>query len=146
MARSVRETDTVRRALGLGPVHLLGQSFGGFVALEYVLAHPEHVLSLVLSNTAASAAETVRHMHGLRTRSRRSATDPGPHEAAGTTDSAAYQDVVRRALRAASRRSHPYEPERSGGSTTRRWRRCWPTSAPRTCRCGAPTSSCAPGR
>ena len=114
MDRSVRETETVRRELDLGPVHLLGQSFGGFVALEYALAHPESVRSLILSNTAASAAETVRHMHSLRgelppMRYRTLIA----HEAAGTTDDPAYQDVVGELYARHLRRSHPYEPERS---------------------------------
>lgn len=34
-----------------GNVTLLGHSFGGFLALEYVLAHPSRVSRLILSNT-----------------------------------------------------------------------------------------------
>ena len=40
LERSVAEVEHVRTALSLGPVHVLGQSFGGFLALEYTLAHP----------------------------------------------------------------------------------------------------------
>ncbi len=114
MERSVEETEAVRTALDLGPVHLLGQSFGGFLALEYALAHPDAVSSLVLSNTAASAPETVRHMSTLR--------DALPkedyatllrHEAAGTTDAEEYQAIVTGLYATHMRRSHPYEPERS---------------------------------
>src|SRR5436190_18748994 len=35
--RFVEEVEAVRQALGLGQVHLLGQSWGSFLALEYAL-------------------------------------------------------------------------------------------------------------
>ncbi|UIU18045.1 alpha/beta fold hydrolase [Klebsiella michiganensis] len=37
MARYVREVETVRRTLGLGQVHLLGHSWGGWLAIEVAL-------------------------------------------------------------------------------------------------------------
>ena len=40
MERFVAEVDTVRRALNLDQVHLLGQSWGGWLAIEYLLTHP----------------------------------------------------------------------------------------------------------
>lgn len=40
MARYVREVETVRRTLGLGQVHLLGHSWGGWLAIEVALHHP----------------------------------------------------------------------------------------------------------
>jgi pimeloyl-ACP methyl ester carboxylesterase len=43
-------------ALDAGPVHLLGHSMGGLVALRHVLAHPDTVRSLVLMDTAAAPA------------------------------------------------------------------------------------------
>lgn len=42
-------------ALDLGPVHLLGFSMGGFVALRIALARPELLRSLALLNTSAEA-------------------------------------------------------------------------------------------
>src|SRR5215212_8424201 len=35
--RFVKEVDTVRHALGLEQIHLLGQSSGGWLAIEYML-------------------------------------------------------------------------------------------------------------
>ena len=40
--------------LALGPVHLLGHSMGGLVALEMAARHPQQVGSLILAGTAAS--------------------------------------------------------------------------------------------
>ncbi|MCX5387075.1 alpha/beta fold hydrolase [Streptomyces sp. NBC_00083] len=45
------ETEDLRRLLGhlgLGPVDLIGASWGGRVAADFALAHPEHVRSLTL--------------------------------------------------------------------------------------------------
>ena len=41
ITRYVAETETVRQALGLGRVHLLGHSWGGWLGIEYALTHPE---------------------------------------------------------------------------------------------------------
>ena len=56
LPRFVDEVEQVRRALGLGPsdFFLLGQSWGGILALEYALAHPETLKGLVVSNMMAS--------------------------------------------------------------------------------------------
>jgi proline iminopeptidase len=50
--RFVDEVDQVRRALGLDPSNfcLLGHSWGGILAMEYALAHPEALKCLVISN------------------------------------------------------------------------------------------------
>jgi len=48
--RYVAEVDEVRSALGLKRVHLLGQSWGGALAVEHVLSrNPDGVESLILS-------------------------------------------------------------------------------------------------
>jgi proline iminopeptidase len=49
--RYAREMEQVRSALNLGPVHALGQSWGGWVVIEHALTFPNQVASLVLSNT-----------------------------------------------------------------------------------------------
>lgn len=51
----VEEIDAVRDALGLAEVHLFAHSYGGPLALEYLLSEPRAgVRSLVLSNSFAS--------------------------------------------------------------------------------------------
>jgi proline iminopeptidase len=56
ISRFVDEVEQVRRALGLGPddFYLLGHSWGGILAMEYALAHQEHLKGLVISNMMAS--------------------------------------------------------------------------------------------
>ncbi|MEY4828436.1 MAG: hypothetical protein RLZZ562_232 [Planctomycetota bacterium] len=54
--RFVDEVEQVRVALGLGPDNfvLLGQSWGGILAIEYALAHPGKLKGLVISNMMSS--------------------------------------------------------------------------------------------
>lgn len=54
-AQWVADAEGLRQALDLGPIVLFGISYGGFLALEYALAHPGNVRALILSDTAASA-------------------------------------------------------------------------------------------
>lgn len=54
--RFVDEVEQVRVGLGLDRENfvLYGQSWGGLLAIEYALAHPEHLKGLVISNMMAS--------------------------------------------------------------------------------------------
>ena len=54
--RFVDEVEQVRSALGLGKENffLLGQSWGGILAIEYALEHQEHLRGLIVSNMMAS--------------------------------------------------------------------------------------------
>lgn len=54
----VDDVDLVRRTLGLDRIALLGHSFGGVVAMEYALAHPEALSALVLAATIRSLPVT----------------------------------------------------------------------------------------
>ncbi|MFL5965501.1 MAG: proline iminopeptidase-family hydrolase [Gaiellaceae bacterium] len=60
------ELETVRSALGLERIHLLGTSWGGMLALEHVLAGALGIVGLILSSTLASTEEWVREMKRLR--------------------------------------------------------------------------------
>ncbi len=64
--RYARELEQVRTGLGLGPVHLLGQSWGGWLAIEYALTFPEGLRSLILSNTAGDLPHLVEELNRLR--------------------------------------------------------------------------------
>jgi len=56
LPRFVDEVEQVRTALGLDErnFYLFGHSWGGLLAIEYALAHPEHLKGLVISNMMAS--------------------------------------------------------------------------------------------
>ena len=47
LARYVRQVDGLLDHLGVGPVHFLGHSYGGFVTLRYALEHPARLASLI---------------------------------------------------------------------------------------------------
>jgi proline-specific peptidase len=64
--RFVTEVERVRQALDLGQTHLLGQSWGAILALEYALHHQEHLCSLTLASGAASVVEYVAGMNAWR--------------------------------------------------------------------------------
>ena len=54
--RFVEEVETVRKALGLGPdnFYLLGQSWGGILAIEYALKYQQNLKGLIISNMVGS--------------------------------------------------------------------------------------------
>jgi len=59
VARFVDEVEQVRKALGLDAsnFYLLGQSWGGLLAMEYALAHQDALKGLIISNMMASIPE-----------------------------------------------------------------------------------------
>ena len=95
IARYVRETETVRRVLQLGKVHLLGHSWGGWLAIEYALTFPEALKTLILEDTAADIPHLISELERLR-----GALGPETvammqrHEAEGTLDHPEYQAAI----------------------------------------------------
>ena len=63
--RAVEELDQVRAALGLDRCHLLGQSWGGWLAIEYMTGRPAGIERLVLASTSASIPEFTAGARGL---------------------------------------------------------------------------------
>ena len=63
--RACREVDQVRRALGLEQCHLLGQSWGGWLAIEYLSRGTAAVVSVVLASTSASIPQFVAEARRL---------------------------------------------------------------------------------
>jgi proline-specific peptidase len=55
VSRFVNEVDMVRHALHLDKVVILGQSWGGMLAIEYLLTKPKGVRGAILSNSLSSA-------------------------------------------------------------------------------------------
>tara|TARA_B100000676_G_scaffold152906_1_gene150894 strand:- start:1814 stop:2710 length:897 start_codon:yes stop_codon:yes gene_type:complete len=64
--RYAREMEWVRRALDLGQVHSLGQSWGGWLVIEHALTFPEAMRSLVLSNTTGEVPYLQQEQNRLR--------------------------------------------------------------------------------
>jgi proline iminopeptidase len=63
--RSVEEVDQVRAALGLDRCHLLGQSWGGWLSIEYMTRGANGIERLVLASTSASIPEFMAGARGL---------------------------------------------------------------------------------
>ncbi|MFO1069210.1 MAG: proline iminopeptidase-family hydrolase [Geminicoccaceae bacterium] len=95
ISRYVAEVETVRTALGLGRVHLLGHSWGGWLGIEYALTHPAALKTLILENTNADMPHLIGELERLR-----AALGPETvammqrHEAEGTLDHPEYQAAV----------------------------------------------------
>ena len=62
----VEEVEEVRRALGLGRIHLAGSSWGGQLALAYALKYQENLKSLVIKSGLASVPLCVAEMERLK--------------------------------------------------------------------------------
>ena len=63
--RFVDEVEQVRQALQLDNFYLFGHSWGGILAIEYALAHPEHLKGLVISNMMASGPAYNKYAHDV---------------------------------------------------------------------------------
>jgi proline iminopeptidase len=59
------DADALRATFGFNRWTVLGQSFGGHVALMYVLRYPERVSQLILMDTAADARWSAEHAPDL---------------------------------------------------------------------------------
>jgi proline-specific peptidase len=99
----VEEIGEIRKSLGLNEIHLLGQSWGGFLAQEYMLTKPTGVKSLILANSAASTKRWISEANRLRAELPQEIQQIlKKHEDAGTTDNPAYvsatDDFYRRHL------------------------------------------------
>ena len=66
IGRYVEETETVRKALGLGKVHMLGHSWGGWLAIDYALTYPENLRTLILEDTVADMPHLISELERLR--------------------------------------------------------------------------------
>ena len=95
ITRYVEEVETVRKALDLGKVHLVGQSWGGWLSIEYGVTYPDNLKTIILENTCGDMphliGELERHREAL-----------GPetvammqrHEAEGTLEHPEYQAAI----------------------------------------------------
>jgi proline iminopeptidase len=62
MEAQVADLDAIRRTLTHDRVAVLGDSYGGMIAMAYAAAHPEHVARLILSDSAAPSWKGLVHL------------------------------------------------------------------------------------
>lgn len=88
----VDEIAAVRKALSIEELHLFGHSWGGMLAIEYLLRQPQGIRSAILASSMVSIplynTEVDRLKQALPGRAHAVMLE---HEAAGTTDSIEYQ-------------------------------------------------------
>lgn len=91
----VEEVGAMRRALGLEQIHLLGQSWGGMLAMEYMLTQPPGIISLTIASSPASMRQWVSEANRLRAELPPDVQETLlKHEAAGTTSDLEYQAAM----------------------------------------------------
>ncbi len=66
MERFIEEVKALRSQLGLNRVHLFGQSWGGWLAIEYLVGRPDGIVSLTLASTSASLAQVAEETARLK--------------------------------------------------------------------------------
>ena len=64
--RYVEETETVRKALDLGVVHLYGQSWGTWIGIDYALKYPKNFKTITLANGAGDIPHLARELKRIR--------------------------------------------------------------------------------
>ncbi|GAJ96652.1 proline iminopeptidase-family hydrolase [Agrobacterium sp. SHOUNA12C] len=95
IGRYVEETETVRKALGLGKVHMLGHSWGGWLAIDYALTYPENLQTLILEDTVADMPHLISELERLRAAlGSETVAMMQKHEAQGTYDHPEYMAAV----------------------------------------------------
>jgi L-proline amide hydrolase len=89
------EVDAVRTALGLDRCHVLGQSWGGMLLMEYLVGRPAGIVSATIASSPASMPSWIEETGAQRTRLPREAIATlERHEAAGTWDDPEYVAAV----------------------------------------------------
>ncbi|MCA9332416.1 proline iminopeptidase-family hydrolase [Candidatus Saccharibacteria bacterium] len=88
------ELNVIRKALNLNTINLLGQSWGGTLALEYMFTKPKGVEKLILADPLVDTKLWVNEAKRLIKELPRWAADIMiEHEAKGTTDSFEYREA-----------------------------------------------------
>ena len=95
ISRYVEEVETVRKALGLDYVHLLGQSWGGWLSIEYALTYPGAIRTLILANTCGDLPHLTTELNRMREAlGSETVAMMLHHEALGSLDHPEYQAAV----------------------------------------------------
>jgi proline-specific peptidase len=91
----ISELDALRKALKLDRIHLLGQSWGGQLALEYALTKPKGLMSLILADSLVDSAQWASETNRLRSELPADILEVlDRHESLGTTDDPEYVEAT----------------------------------------------------
>jgi proline iminopeptidase len=98
LPRFVDEVEQVRQALGLDSsnFYLLGQSWGGILAMEYALHHQDALKGLVISNMVSSCPAYNRYAHEvlMPQMDQEALAEIKDMEARGDTTNPRYMDLL----------------------------------------------------
>src|SRR6478736_2919170 len=95
--RFVEEVEQVRKALGLNKdnFYLLGNSWGGLLAMQYALKYQQNLKGLIVCNMMASMPEYAKYNLTLRNRMRKTLVDSlTAYEDKNQYDDTTYQALV----------------------------------------------------
>lgn len=90
--RMLADIDALVDSLRLGPITLLGHSWGGLVAMRYAARHPERLRSLILMNTV-EPGQRYAERSATMMRARQSAADSTAIAAIMASDAIRRQDT-----------------------------------------------------
>jgi proline iminopeptidase len=95
LQRYVEEVEIVRQTLNLGVVHLLGQSWGTWLGIEYALTYPNTFKTITLADGAANIPHLVAELERLRgALGAETVAMMQRHEAEGTIDHPEYKGAI----------------------------------------------------
>ena len=95
LERFTTEVEEVRSALGFERMVVLGHSWGGMLAIEYALAHPERLAGLVISNMVAGIPSYEKYIRRLRDQLPAAKLNRLKElESSGAYDTPAYEDII----------------------------------------------------
>ena len=95
LERYVEEVEIVRKSLGISKVHLLGQSWGSWLGIEYALSHADAFKTLILVDGAANIPHLAREIERLRAAlGSETVAMMQRHEAEGTLDHPEYKGAI----------------------------------------------------
>jgi len=95
LQRYVEEVEIVRQTLNLGVVHLLGQSWGTWLGIEYALTYPAAFKTITLADGAANIPHLVTELERLRAAlGAETVAMMQRHEAEGSIDHPEYKGAI----------------------------------------------------
>lgn len=90
----MEELDNLRAQLSLDTVHILGHSWGGMLAIEYLLGNPRGVRSVTLASSMISMPLFIKELARLRKQLPKDVQQTlRKHEQQGTTNDQEYKDA-----------------------------------------------------